>query len=253
VVVVATEVVVSLGAEVDVEVSSGGVGPGPRGVDEPVHPHSKTTNMTGRQAPCMAGWLPRFAPPKTRIDVCWFRLKAVGEDWGEMSSNHHWTPWSVVLVRSVLVGALTGVIGGALIFFFFGFIGFEGATLPTRLENGWAAALSPGLRRGLAAGLAIAVGLAVAYFLWSVVGGRLNPSRTRGWLSLLAAASVVASNLESLRTSFGWDAVGTATVLGIALLVSFIVWAVTPWVLGGGANRRSLRDGTLADEGLQNG
>jgi hypothetical protein len=159
----------------------------------------------------------------------------------------------VVLVRSVLVGALTGVLGGALIFFFFGFIGFEGASLGTRLENGWRAALSAGLRKGLAAGLAIAIGLGVAYVLWSVVGGVLNPSRTRSWLSLLAAASVVFSNLESMRTSFGWDAVGIATVLGMALLVSLIVWAVTPWALTGGVNRRAARGGSLTDEGLQKG
>lgn len=159
----------------------------------------------------------------------------------------------MVLMRSVLIGALTGVLGGALIFFFFGFIGFEGAALTTRLGNGWRAALNPGLRKGLATGLAIAVGLAVAYFLWSIIGGRLDPSHTRSWLSLLGAASVVGSNLESLRTTFGWDVVGIVTVLGMALLVGVIVWAVTPWALTAGADRRSVRGRSPADEGLQEG
>jgi hypothetical protein len=64
-----------------------------------------------------------------------------------------------------------------------------------------------------------------------VVGGRHHPLRTRAWLSVLAIVSVAGSNLESLRTAFGWDEVGIGTVLGIGLLVAGIVWVVAPWVL----------------------
>lgn len=148
-----------------------------------------------------------------------------------MSLAHIWKHWVVVLGRSLIVGAASGLLGGALIFFLFGFIGFSGAPLATRVENGWDAALDPGLRKGLAAGIAIALGLAATLVIWSVVRGRHHPSRTRKWLSVLAVASVVASNLESLRTPFGWDEVGIGTVLGIGLLVAGIVWAVAPWVL----------------------
>lgn len=170
-----------------------------------------------------------------------------------MSHSHEWSPWTVVLARSIFVGAVTGILGGAIIFFLFGFIGYSGASLTTRVENGWAAALDPGLGKGLAAGLAIALGLAMAFLLWSTVGGRLRPARTRVWLSVLATVSVLASNLESLRTPFGWDPVGIATVFGIALLVGLIVWAVSPWVLLGGASRRSSQRRSLADEGLHKG
>jgi hypothetical protein len=139
--------------------------------------------------------------------------------------------WLVVVGRSLTVGAASGILGGALIFFFFGFIGFSGASFATRVGNGWKAAIDPGLTKGLGAGLAIAVGLAATVVVWSVVGGRHHPLRTRAWLSVLAIVSVAGSNLESLRTAFGWDEVGIGTVLGIGLLVAGIVWVVAPWVL----------------------
>jgi hypothetical protein len=170
-----------------------------------------------------------------------------------MSREHPWRQWVVVLGRSILVGAASGLLGGALIFFFFGFIGFSGASLPTRIENGWEAAIDPGLRKGIAAGLAIAMGLAGTLVLWSVVGGQHHPSRTRKWLSVLAIISVVASNLDSLRTPFGWDPVGLGTVLGIGLLVAGVVWAVAPWVLQSGISEFS-RDGEpVPGRGLHHG
>lgn len=159
----------------------------------------------------------------------------------------------VVLGRSLFVGAASGLLGGALIFFLFGFIGFSGASFPTRVENGWEAAIDPGLRKGLAAGLAIAVGLAGTIVLWNVVGGEHHPSRTRKWLSVLAIVSVAGSNLESFRTPFGWDPVGISTVLGIGLLVAGIVWAVAPWVLQSGVDQFS-RDGEpVSGRGLHHG
>lgn len=148
-----------------------------------------------------------------------------------MSRNNAWQMWGLVVLRSLLIGGLSGLFGGALIFFLFGFIGFAGATLPIRLANGLAAAIDPGVGKGLIVGLAIAGGLAATVLLWTFVGGRLHPYRTRAWLSTLAILSVVASNLESLRTPFGWDGVGIATVFGMGLLAASIVWAVAPWVL----------------------
>ena len=142
-----------------------------------------------------------------------------------------WARLGAVLGRSVVVGATTGVLGGALIFFLFGFIGFAGASIPTRLENGWAAAMHPGLAKGLVAGLGIAVGLSAMIVVLTLVGPRVGLGRIRPWLSLVAAAIVVAYNVESLRNSMGWDAAGSATVLGISALVGVIVWLVSPWVL----------------------
>jgi len=136
-----------------------------------------------------------------------------------------------VLGRSVVVGATTGVLGGALIFFVFGFIGFAGASIPVRLENGWEAAMDPGLAKGLVAGLGIAVGLAAMIVVLMLIGPGLAQTRVRPGLSLLAAVIVVAYNVESLHNSVGWDAAGLATVLGISLLVGVIVWLVSPWVL----------------------
>lgn len=170
-----------------------------------------------------------------------------------MSRESPWSQWVVVLGRSLLVGAASGVLGGALIYFFFGFIGFSGASFSTRVGNGWEAAIDPGLRKGLAAGLAIAVGLAATLVLWSVVGGRHDQSRTRGWLSVLAIISVVGSNLESLRTPFGWDPVGIGTVLGIGLLVAGIVWAVAPWVLPAGVNELARDEKPVPGRGLYRG
>lgn len=170
-----------------------------------------------------------------------------------MSRENPWSQWVVVLGRSLLVGAASGLLGGALIYFFFGFIGFSGASFSTRVGNGWEAAIDPGLRKGLAAGLAIGVGLAATLVLWSVVGGRHDQSRTRVWLSVLAIISVVGSNLESLRTPFGWDPVGIGTVLGIGLLVAGIVWAVAPWVLEAGVNELARDEKPVPGRGLHRG
>lgn len=139
--------------------------------------------------------------------------------------------WSAIVFRSLVVGAGTGIVGGALIFFVFGFIGFVGASFTRRLENGWDAAIEPGLSKGLAAGVAIALGLSVTILLVSLLGRRLDPPTARPWLSALAGILVVVYNLESLRNALGWDAAGVATVLAISLLAGGIVWLVTPWVL----------------------
>jgi hypothetical protein len=139
--------------------------------------------------------------------------------------------WAVVVGRSLLVGASSGLLGGALIFFLFGFIGFSGASIPSRIENGWEAVIDIGLRKGLISGVGIAIGLVATILLWVTVSRRFDPLRARPWLSLLAILVVVLSNLEWLRNAAGWDDVGILTVLGIGLLVGAIVWAVTPWVL----------------------
>lgn len=142
-----------------------------------------------------------------------------------------WNRWAGIVGRALLIGALTGILGGALIYFLFGFIGFSGASLGIRLENGRDAALDPGLGKGLVAGLGIAVGLAATIVLWLIVVGRIDPKKARPWLAVLAGLIVVLSNLEALRTAVGWDGVGTITVLGIGLLVGSIVWLYAPWVL----------------------
>lgn len=169
-----------------------------------------------------------------------------------MSHRHLWKQWAVVLGRSLTVGAASGILGGALIFFFFGFIGFSGASFSTRIENGLRAAVDPGLGKGVAAGLAIAVGLAATVVAWSVMGGRHHPTRTRVWLSVLALVSVAGSNLESFRDFFGWDEVGIGTVVGIGLLVAAIVWAVAPWVLRSEITELS-REGEPSPGGLRHG
>jgi hypothetical protein len=170
-----------------------------------------------------------------------------------MSRSHTLRPWMTVLGRSLLVGGMCGIIGGALIFFLFGFIGFSGASLPTRIGNGWRAAVDPGLRKGLAVGVAIAAGLEATILLWTQFGGRRAPSRMRPWLSLLAAMSVVGANLQSFRTTFGWDPAGIATVVGIALLVGGIVWAVAPWVLERGSEMARSGETEPAKRGLHHG
>jgi hypothetical protein len=139
--------------------------------------------------------------------------------------------WSVLIPRSILVGAVAGVTGGWLLYFLFGFVGFSGASVAARLENGWDAAIDIGLRRGLVVGLGIALGLAAASTLWIVSTDRFHPPRARPWLSGFAALIVVMSNLSSLRQFRGWDVVGILTVLGMAILVAGVVWLVAPWVL----------------------
>lgn len=133
--------------------------------------------------------------------------------------------------RSLLVGAMTGLLGGALVFFWFGFIGFSGASFSIRVENGWDAVLDTGLAKGLVAGLGLAAGLSLGIVVWAVLGRRVDSRQARPWLSLLAAGIVVLSNLESLRSARGWDVAGLFTVLAIAMLVGAVVWIVLPWVL----------------------
>lgn len=142
-----------------------------------------------------------------------------------------WSRLWRVTARSVGVGAVGGLVGGGLTFFFFGFIGFTGAPFTWRIENGWRALLDPGLEKGLAVGAAIAIVLIVIVVIWTLLARGFNPGVARPWLSGLSAAVVVLYNLEALRTPRGWDWAGIATVLGMGLVVGGIVWAVSPWVL----------------------
>lgn len=136
-----------------------------------------------------------------------------------------------VAARSVLVGAGCGLIGGGLLFFVFGFIGFSGAPIRLRLRNGWQALLDPGLGKGVVVGAGIAIGLVFVVALWSVLARRFDYRRARLWLAGLAGTIVVVFNQEWLRSPAGWDWAGIATVVGMALLVVAMVWLVSPWVL----------------------
>ena len=147
------------------------------------------------------------------------------------SESMAWPNLLAVLVRALVVGAVSGVMGGALIFFTFGFIGFTGAPLTTRLANGWHAVLDTGLGKGLIVGIYLASIMASTLILWRLVRGEVEPLRARPWLSVLAAVVIILSNLESLRNARGWDLAGMATVSGMALLVWGTVWVVAPWTL----------------------
>lgn len=138
--------------------------------------------------------------------------------------------WGGVLVRSLLVGAVTGLLGGALIFFSFGFIGFSGASFATRVRNGWDAVVDVGLSKGLLFGVGIALGLAITTVIWGFITA-VEPLQARPWLAMMAGLIVIGFNLESLRNARGWDVAGLATVFGMALVVGAIVWVVSPWVL----------------------
>lgn len=137
----------------------------------------------------------------------------------------------LVMLRSLFVGAVSGLIGGALIFFLFGFIGFAGAPLSSKIANGWQALLDPGLGKGLVVGAGIAVGLIGVIGVWTLLSRGFDPTSARAWLAMLAAAIVVLFNRESIRNSAGWDGAGIATVAGISILVGIVVWIVAPWVL----------------------
>lgn len=136
-----------------------------------------------------------------------------------------------VILRSIVVGAASGVIGGGLLFFLFGFIGFAGAPITWKIANGWRALLDPGLEKGLAVGAGIAIGLLAVIGIWTALARRFDPHSSRPWLATLAGAIVVVFNLESLRSSVGWDWAGIATVFGIALMVAATVWLISSWVL----------------------
>lgn len=142
-----------------------------------------------------------------------------------------WPHMASVVGRSLLVGAVGGALGGGLLFFVFGVIGFTGAPLSSRLANGWRALLDLGLTKGLVVGAAIAVGLVGLIAVWGLFAGRVHPRPARPWLALLAALLVIVFNLEWIRSTSGWDWAGIATVLGMSFLVSLIVWLVAPWVL----------------------
>lgn len=142
-----------------------------------------------------------------------------------------WVRLVVVTTRSVLVGAVCGLVGGGLLFFVFGFVGYTGAPLSWRLRNGWRALIDPGLGKGLVVGAGIAIGLIALTALWTLWFRRFDSRRARPWLGVLSGIIVVLSNLEWLRSSAGWDWAGIATVTGISLMVAGIVWLVSPWVL----------------------
>lgn len=211
------------------------------GADDPVHPHSRVANASSHLTSRMANSYPSALSTKRRPlvwgDGCMGKVCVLMNPSGGSAVRN----WADVIARSLLVGAATGILGGALIFFVFGFIGFSGASFATRVENGWDAAIEPGLRRGLAAGLLIALGLGVTVVLLAVFGRRIDIVRARSWLTALSALLVVVYNAESLRNSLGWDVAGLATVTGISLVVGGIVWVMSPWVLGEG--RREVEPG----------
>lgn len=142
-----------------------------------------------------------------------------------------WRQLGNLASRSLFVGALSGLVGGGLLFFVFGFIGFAGAPFSSRVANGWSALLDPGLGKGLAVGAGIAFGLIALMAVYIVLARRFDPGPARPWLATLAGVLVVLFNLEWLRTSAGWDWAGIVTVAAIALLVWTVVWLVAPWVL----------------------
>lgn len=163
-----------------------------------------------------------------------------------------WRRAGRVILRAIVVGATSGVIGGGLLFFLFGFIGFAGAPLTSKIANGWRALLDPGLEKGLAVGAGIAVGLIAVIGIWTALARRFDPRNSRPWLATLAGAIVFVFNLESLRSSAGWDWAGIATVFGIALLVAVTVWLISPWVLRDWS-ARSWADADQRQEGLSLG
>jgi len=139
--------------------------------------------------------------------------------------------WFLLVLRSAVAGAPAGVASAGLIFFGFGFIGLEGGDLSERLENGWDAATAFGISRGLVLGVAIAVGLALAFLVWNVLTDRVNPRRARPWLAASAALVVLLGNVRTVGTSDGWDGVVIVTVVFMAAVAAVAVWWVSPWVL----------------------
>lgn len=137
----------------------------------------------------------------------------------------------MLAVRSILAGAAAGVLAAGMIFFGFGVIGLEGGDLAERVANGWDAATSFGLPRGLVLGVGIALALTIGFFVWSQLTDRYDPIRARPWLSAAAACVVVIGNLRSLRSVGDWDGVALATVSFMALVAAAAVWWVAPWVL----------------------
>lgn len=175
-----------------------------------------------------------------------------------MSGRQHstWVRLGLVMLRSLMVGAASGLVGGGLIFFLFGFIGFAGAPITSKIENGWQALLDPGVSKGLAVGAGIAVGLMAVIGIWTALARRFDPFSARPWLASIAGAIVVLYNLDSIRSSVGWDWAGIATVFGISLLVGVIVWFISAWVLhdwpwsvGQGTPAREFRGFAVRDDG----
>lgn len=137
----------------------------------------------------------------------------------------------LLAARSVVAGAAAGIISAGVIFFGFGFVGLDGGDPLERAANGWDAATSFGLRRGLFLGIAISLGLTVAFFVWSHLTDRFDPGGARPWLTVVAAGAIVVGNLEAMRGGGGWDEVAIATVAFMALVAAAAVWLVAPWVL----------------------
>lgn len=139
--------------------------------------------------------------------------------------------WLLLAARSVLAGAVAGVTAAGVIFFGFGFIGLDGGDMAERAANGWDAVTSFGISRGLTLGVGIALGLTLAFFIWSHLTERFAPSRARPWLTVAAACVVVVGNLRTVAAAGGWDEVAIATVAFMALVAAAAVWWVAPWVL----------------------
>lgn len=133
--------------------------------------------------------------------------------------------------RSLVVGVIGGLVGGGLLYFVFGFIGFVGAPLTTKIANGWRALLDPGLGKGLSVGASIALGLSGLTWAWASLSRRFDQRPARPWLASVGGLMVILANLEWLRSPSGWDLAGIATVFGMAAMATVIVWLAIPWVL----------------------
>lgn len=139
--------------------------------------------------------------------------------------------WLFLILRSAIAGAPAGVAAAGLIFFGFGFIGLEGGDLSERFRNGWDAATAFGISRGLVLGVAIAVGLALAFLVWNILTDRVNPTRARPWLTATTALVVVLGNVQTVGTYGSLDEAALFTVVFMATVAAVAVWWVAPWVL----------------------
>lgn len=142
-----------------------------------------------------------------------------------------WRRWLRLAARSIVAGAVAGLLAGGLIYFGFGVLGLDGGDLLERVANGWRAAVAFGPRRGAVLGVAVSIGLIVAFFLWSHTAGSLDPAGARGWLTVAASCGVVAGNVGRMRTMAGWDEVAVGTVAFMAAVTAVAVWWAAPWVL----------------------
>ncbi|MFP4074653.1 MAG: hypothetical protein ACLFVZ_11515 [Actinomycetota bacterium] len=162
-----------------------------------------------------------------------------------MTDKHAvWRRLGLVAGRSLVVGLIGGLVGGGLLYFAFGFIGFVGAPITSKIANGWRALLDPGLGKGLSVGAGIAVGFTGLTWAWAGLSRKFEQRSARPWLASIGGLMVIFANLEWLRSSSGWDLAGIATVFAMAAMTTVIVWLAAPWVLRDWTLRDRSRDST---------